>query len=33
MADNKNDCGCGCISLKQNNEKSAKEEKKVKKSK
>jgi len=33
MAEKKNDCGCGCISLKQTSEKVAKGKKKAKKSK
>lgn len=33
MAEKKNDCDCGCIPLKQINEKPAKDKKKVKKSK
>jgi len=33
MAEKKNDCGCGCIPLKQINEKPPKDKKKVKKSK
>ena len=32
MAEKKNDCGCGCIPLKQNGEKPAKNIKKAKKS-
>jgi hypothetical protein len=32
MAEKKNDCGCGCIPLKQNGEKPAKNKKKAKKS-
>jgi len=30
MADKKNSCGCGCIPLKQNGTKAAKDEKKTK---
>ena len=33
MADKKNSCGCGCIPLKQNSTKAAKEKKEAKKSK
>jgi len=33
MAEKKNDCGCGCIPLKQTSEKPAKGKKKTKKSK
>jgi len=33
MAEKKNNCGCGCIPLKQNNEKPAKDKKNAKKSK
>ena len=33
MAEKKNDCGCGCVPLKKDNEKPAKNKKKVKKSK
>ena len=33
MAEKKNDCGCGCIPLKQVSEKPAKDKKDVKKSK
>ena len=33
MAEKKKDCGCGCISLKQNSEKPAKDKKKARKSK
>ncbi len=33
MAEKKNDCGCGCIGLKKDSEKSAKDKKKAKKSK
>jgi hypothetical protein len=33
MAEKKNDCGCGCIPLKQKSEKSAKDKKEDKKSK
>jgi len=33
MAEKKNDCGCGCIPLKKDSEKPAKDKKKTKKSK
>ena len=33
MVEKKKDCGCGCIPLKQNSEKPAKDKKKAKKSK
>jgi hypothetical protein len=33
MAEKKNNCGCGCIPLKQNSEKPAKDKKEAKKSK
>jgi len=33
MAEKKNNCGCGCIPLKQSSEKAAKDKKKDKKSK
>jgi hypothetical protein len=33
MAEKKKDCGCGCIPLKQNDEKPTKDKKKAKKSK
>ena len=33
MAEKKNDCGCGCVPLKKDTEKSTKNKKKAKKSK